>query len=262
MSLQPAMPCAASGAEPLPSTAFTSCARGELRLGLAEAEVLLTRLQASCSGLRVSLMPASSEAECNDSQNELARPGRQPARARCAPGPRDRSMRSKRLPTSWFFDVAKQRSQKVHARRRPTQVQRPNASAQTPDGAAPSAGEESAPALTAARKQQVRGKVGMIPSRRSKVQQQVDRAAKGREVQSALSEREKADLQEKINALDEEQLTRALQLLQHGLGVECLSPQNEDEVQLDLEKLSPSTQRRFRDFINKEFRGRRRKPAP
>jgi len=66
-----------------------------------------------------------------------------------------------------------------------------------------------------------------------------------------LTEREKEELQEKIDQFDDGQLDRAFSVLKHDIGA---IEEEEVEVNLDVDGLPPWKQRRFFEFVKKEFR--------
>lgn len=67
----------------------------------------------------------------------------------------------------------------------------------------------------------------------------------------AWSAKEKIELQEKIDALDDEQLESVLLVLREELGV---GEEDEEEVSLDIDNLPPSKQRRFLKIVEAEYR--------
>lgn len=75
----------------------------------------------------------------------------------------------------------------------------------------------------------------------------------------ALTDEEKAALQEKIDCLDGQQLNRALELLQREKQIRGLADGAQDEVQLDIDSLPYSMQKRFLKFVDVEYKRRRRR---
>merc|ERR1712032_123171 len=71
-----------------------------------------------------------------------------------------------------------------------------------------------------------------------------------------LSPAEKADLQEKIDTFDDEQLSRAFSLLREDVGT---VPEGLDEVNLDIDGLSAEKQRKFMEFVHVEFQRSKRR---
>mmetsp|Transcript_48055 Transcript_48055/g.133818 ORF Transcript_48055/g.133818 Transcript_48055/m.133818 type:complete len:127 (-) Transcript_48055:509-889(-) len=78
-----------------------------------------------------------------------------------------------------------------------------------------------------------------------------------REAQS-LTEQQKAALQEKIDVLDSDQLHRALMLLEQEKRFAGL-PEEAEEVELDIDSLPYRLQKRFLQFVDMEFKRRRRR---
>mmetsp|Transcript_86201 Transcript_86201/g.241110 ORF Transcript_86201/g.241110 Transcript_86201/m.241110 type:complete len:323 (+) Transcript_86201:357-1325(+) len=70
-----------------------------------------------------------------------------------------------------------------------------------------------------------------------------------------LSGREKADLQDKLDALSEQQLERVFQMLHKELGV---AVQVSGEVDLDIDNLLPDSQRQFMELVDVEFKRAKR----
>jgi len=73
----------------------------------------------------------------------------------------------------------------------------------------------------------------------------------------ALTERERANLQEKIDCLDELQLDRVVRMLHQELGVTANCDQ--EEAHIDIQSLSYDQQRRFLHFVDVEFKNRRKR---
>jgi len=151
---------------------------------------------------------------------------------------RRRSLRRRRLPVRWFFDVTIRIRGACCSLRR-LRTHKIKLLAQAKDA-------EVREIVQVARRE-----VATLKTLNRQVSEDLDKRLDDLSVSRALSDREKADLQEKIDAFDGEQLKRVLSLLHEDLG--CVQD-GQQVVDLDVDALPGWKQWRFLELVDHEFR--------